>query len=179
MNRFVYLVGEPGAGKSTLASKTMDHVADCKHPNGFKYRITNCDGLEVAALGEERTPFSGTDTLSMSVSTRIKQSLETGWPETVLFGEGDRLTNNKFFSHAKKHTDLKVVLLSTPRAVSNERRISRAAEHESAPQNVSWVQGRITKLENLHDHITHVIQHATLEEQAKELRDILHGISDS
>lgn len=145
MGRLIYVVGEPGSGKSTAVDRALvGPVADVAIP--FRHRI---DSEGVRVLGPGGLPFGGTDRLSMSVQPRALGWLAGELPDVVL-GEGDRLANLSFLVAASEiGYETVLVRLSVPPEVAELRRVQRAATFDLAPQRASWVKGRRTKVANL------------------------------
>lgn len=143
-----YLIGQPGAGKTTvLAALTEGESADLRskpfahmsYPNG------------AIQLGRTREDFGGTDALAMSVQPKVLAWLAHDRP-TAVFGEGDRLGNGKFFRAVDAlGYGLTVVLLRTPDEVAAGRRADRGSK-----QNETWLLGRRSKVENLRPWVTHI-----------------------
>jgi adenylate kinase family enzyme len=173
--RVVYLIGQPGAGKSTLmreATSRMDRVADPDAPFAMDLLLSNgvIRGIE---LGRRRDSFSGTDALGMAVMPKA-----TAWVRQphrhvpVVAGEGDRLASTKFFDAClKQGLRLRVVLLQCPDWLASERR-----ERRGSSQSPTWVKGRITKTDNLGQYVTDVIDGADdLVDQTAAMRELLWG----
>jgi len=145
----LYIIGIPGAGKSELAGALV---------RGRRRRVQHLpvlhtvyeDGL--VQLGRERFRFSGTDAMSMSVAPRVVEVLKTGVWDRVL-GEGDRLTTRGFFdAAATAGYAVDVALVDTPPELAAERRASRGSD-----QNDAWLRGRATKIRNLREYVTIVL----------------------
>jgi energy-coupling factor transporter ATP-binding protein EcfA2 len=136
----VYLIGAPGSGKSTLARALFVGVPGEPRSKQFAH-VIRPGGIE---LGAQRESFSGTDALGMSVQPLVLPFLsESG--ARVVFGEGDRLGNEKFFlSAAAEGWRTEIVLLDTPAEVSAARRRARGSA-----QSPAWVRGRETKVARL------------------------------
>lgn len=142
-----YLIGEPGAGKSSLFAALTEGVPYYARKRPFA--MTVWGEHEVVELGEKRIGFPGTDTLSMSVQPRVIEWLEFEQAPLVM-GEGDRLATDSFFTNAAAlGYEVTVVLLSVPEAVAEERRAARATALGAKPQNAAWAAGRRTKVRRL------------------------------
>lgn len=137
----LYIIGVPGSGKSTLAAELVKGRRRRVEDVPFVHTVYE-DGL--IQLGRERLGRSGTDALSMSVQPHVVAALETGmWPRVL--GEGDRLTNRKFFEAAREAGyRVDVVLLDAPPDLAAQRREGRGSE-----QSESWLKGRETKIAGL------------------------------
>lgn len=145
----LYIIGIPGSGKSTLAAELVKGRRRRVRDVPFVHTVYE-DGL--IQLGRERLGRSGTDALSMSIQPNVLAALEAAkWPRVL--GEGDRLTNRKFFEAAREQGyRVDVVLLDTPRDVAAERRSARGSE-----QSESWLKGRETKIDGLRELATIVL----------------------
>lgn len=145
----LYIIGIPGSGKSTLAAELVKGRRRRVRDVPFVHTVYE-DGL--IQLGRERTGRSGTDALSMSIQPNVLAALEAAkWPRVL--GEGDRLTNRKFFEAAREQGyRVDVVLLDTPPELAAERREARGSE-----QSESWLKGRETKIDGLRDLATIVL----------------------
>lgn len=146
MRHLLYIIGVPGAGKSTL----MAALVRGKRRRVLREPVLHTryeDGL--VQLGRERAESSGTDALAMNASPFVRAALEAGvWGRVV--GEGDRLAHPGFF-HAAEAAGykLEVVHLRVPDGVADDRRAERGST-----QNETWLQGRRTKVANLLAFVT-------------------------
>lgn len=152
----VYLVGIPGAGKTTLVRGLLGYLApESKADVAEPFRHTRY-GQMVWHLGAERPVFGGTDSLSMAVNpvaVRFVSRLHNhGHPDPpdVLLGEGDRLANNRFLDAANNRKGrLKLIHLDTPPEEARARAVERARQHGLGVQPDAWWKGRVTKTRNL------------------------------
>lgn len=142
-----YLVGVPGAGKSTLVEAVTAGVPR-KAATLASVPVVVYDGGMVE-LGRRRDSFSGTDALSMSIQPKainlltILAGADAAWHR--LFGEGDRLANLNFLLAAREagwHVTL--LHLDVPEEVAAERRRERGSK-----QTETWLKGRRTKVARL------------------------------
>jgi hypothetical protein len=146
--RLVYVIGEPGAGKTTLVDAALAGWTRIPQTSPVPHELlTNWQGrLMGAHLGRHRPPFGGTDALSMSIQPAALAWI-AGHPAPVVVAEGDRLANARFFDTVRLcGVELTVVLLDTPPLVAAQRRAARpGSQHEG------WIRGRITKTARLAD----------------------------
>lgn len=146
--RILYIVGEPGAGKSALmkaltAPLLAQHVQEPVPHRAL--RVSPFSGLHAAEIGINRDQFSGTDALSMSVQPKVLEWLEAGPPYPLLLAEGDRLGNGKFFDAVlAMGYELAVLHVWATESVVAARRAARGGR-----QDAKWVRGRVTKVQNL------------------------------
>lgn len=133
-----YLIGVPGSGKSTFTETLLNGRApDSEALQPFQHRHYG----SVVMLGGGRNGFPGTDTLSLNVQPGVLRWLRDTESQLV-YGEGDRLANDKFFSGAKAAGwNLTVAYLAVPEWEAEARRAARGST-----QNASWVRGRETKV---------------------------------
>jgi hypothetical protein len=145
--RLTYLIGQPGVGKSTLLQSLTEGVP--RYASYAQFAKSIYPTAEAVQLGEERPPFSGTDTLSMSVQPKVLEWARV--PDfTDILGEGDRLSTGSFFEKMQGlGYDLCIVHCYAPTEVAAERRGQRAVANRLKPQDPKWVKGRLTKVEKL------------------------------
>jgi energy-coupling factor transporter ATP-binding protein EcfA2 len=137
---FLYLIGEPGVGKSTLFEYLTRELPYEEALTPFAHRVYDCGVWE---LGRRRENFSGTDALSMSVQPKVEQLLEGIHPKLVM-AEGDRLANDRFYKYlAGVDYQLWLYELWGPK-VAMDRRLARGSN-----QHPNWLRGRMTKVERL------------------------------
>jgi hypothetical protein len=157
----LWLVGEPGTGKTTLARELLGPI------DGFyekpKWTLAGVSPIAsgvgphgVAAAGHYKgTPFDGADTVPYSGAAECLETwrdLLAGRVQLTLF-DGDRFSTGPtldfFRSHAKGHR-LKCVHLGDPE-VAERYRSNRELAHKLKPQAAAFVKGRRTKASNFAD----------------------------
>lgn len=145
MTATVYLVGEPGAGKTTLAAALRSGWSELtmeKRPLRHVLWQTPAGHL-AAELGWPRGTFSGTDSLPMDAVRHAEPWISScGYP--LVLGEGDRLACDRFLRAAADVGPLAVVHVATPAELAAERRALRGTE-----QDRRWLEGRRTKVGRL------------------------------
>lgn len=155
MKNLLYVIGQPGSGKTTLVAKLVENRDGYVYRKPFAHTYYEIGGGKpaVVALGEKRGAFSGTDTLAMSVLPKVVSQMEIDpWP--LVLGEGDRLATMKFFEAARRNGyAVTVVYLDTPDGLASERREQRQREHGTKPQDPTWVKGRISKHRKLAEEV--------------------------
>lgn len=157
----VYVIGLPGAGKTTAvqAALAMFHVEPDEHATPIPHvRYGN-----VWHLGRHReNGFGGTDSLAMNINPKaVDFVLKLGmianqghFTPTTLIGEGDRLANNRFFAachDAARATGGRFTLiwLDCPPVEARARASIRARALGTQEQDHSWWTGRLTRTRNI------------------------------
>jgi hypothetical protein len=173
---FTYVLGIPGAGKSTALAKATAHLATLPLDKPLKHVALldpdNDHALVAVELGHRRPLFPGTDTLAMNIQPRAVAWIATH-PAEHLIAEGDRLANPSFLD-AIRNSDytLRLVWLDTPADLAASRRAARS----DTAQNPTWLAGRITKIRNLTDAYETIRLDGTLDPDtiADQLRQLLN-----
>jgi GTPase SAR1 family protein len=146
--KIIYLIGAPGSGKTTLTEAfTRKWVEVDQIDDPIKYRTHITAEGSAISLGWLRPAFGGTDTLGNTAILKIEPWLPTV-KANIVYGEGDRLANSRFFDLAKSISDFRLFYLNTDPALAAERRAQRSLL-TGKEQNPSWVKGRVTKHRNL------------------------------
>lgn len=182
VKRLCYLIGVPGAGKSTAMAAVLEPwtapgvVGAEEHRLPFAHRVLPHPLMfTVVELGRQREGgFPGTDSLSMAVQPRVVKWLAECQYEVVV-GEGDRLGNIGFLDTAHRlGWEVRLAVLACLPEVAAERRRLRGSD-----QSVPWLLSRQTKVFNVvkwassQPHIRTAIVNASRprEEIADVLRD--------
>lgn len=150
--RLLYLVGEPGAGKSSLMARLTEGHPRVPVSQGGLARdlIVDPPSGEVVAveLGRRRGAFSGTDALGMAVIGAAEAYLPR-CEAPVLLAEGARLGNARFLSAAVR-SGYAVTLALLEHDDAPAWRRGRSARLGKT-QDPSWVAGRRTASRRLAD----------------------------
>ena len=157
----VYIVGEPGVGKSTFMDAIFCEYEDfIIHRNPLPH-VEYTDGKSlwppgsVAQLGIPKalgSPFPGTDQLSFTAIQQAEPWVRSK-PFDWLFAEGDRLAVDRFLKACVESGELYLVWLRG-QEVAAQRRTARLAGGK--PQFEEWVDGRRTKIHNLIGRWNHI-----------------------
>lgn len=147
------MIGQPGAGKSTLMAKLTEHLdrdpqvsAPVAHDILRYYESRDIAGAEI---GRQRAQFGGTDALPASIIEKAIPWIQTR-PYPLLFAEGARLANKRFIDAAvEAGYEVTLVLVDHPEA---DAWLSARAEQLGKTQSPSWVRGRHTASLNLAKH---------------------------
>lgn len=146
----LYLIGPPGAGKTTLMGEVMrDWNLLSRETKPVKHSWWESPHGITLELGHPRAPFGGTDTLSYTAINTLELWLPNLQKVDLLVGEGDRLANNRFLDLCRSLGTLHLFYLTAPDGVLQDRRAHRAAKNALPPQNPTWAKGRASKHHNL------------------------------
>lgn len=183
--RLIYLIGQPGSGKSTLMAQLtapfhrvpvgppefpVDHAQLFRTvPGGYDDGTVELIGAEI---GKRRDLFSGTDALPSSIIERAIPWIETE-PYPLLLAEGARLANARFIKAATGCYYVTLVLLDHPDAEAWRKRRAKEIGRE---QNLSWVKGRLTADRRLADKMESVPHVVVLRGSPDELYPVLAGM---
>lgn len=141
MRDALYVIGEPGAGKSALVD-TLVYGTERYVEEVPLRRLVYANG--VVELGDRGGDWAGTDRLPFNVQRKAEAWARDTRAERLL-AEGDRLANEPFFDALlAAGWNLTVVCVRVPAVEAAERRAARGGG-----QDESWVRGRRTKVERL------------------------------
>lgn len=173
MSDILYIIGEPGSGKSTLVAAMTRGLSPVERAVPYVAWLEYSP--KVAQLGRVREDFSGTDALSMAAQNHVIDWLagESDFPiPRYIVAEGDRLANAKFFRAVEEQGHkLKVIALVPPDDVLERRRHKRNKQLGRA-QNERWLKTRKTKTLNL-------LPEADLIIEETELREVLRTMNET
>jgi len=148
----LYVIGEPGVGKSTLVAALTANLPVAQANGGVPYLVYGSTPL-VAEPGGERESFRGTDALAMNIQPKAVAWLNET-PYDFVLAEGDRLANETFLRTAKAAGyDVTLAYLTADADTIRRRRERRAADLGTLPQKEAWVKGRRTKCANLAERL--------------------------
>lgn len=176
MKRLIYLVGEPGVGKSTLLAAALKGWDRLPQKKPLAHDLLHRDGLvEGAELGVRRPHFPGTDALAMDAINAAERLLAEP-PAPIIVGEGARLGNVRFLTSARNlGYDVSLVHVVSPHAA--EQRAARAAGMGTYEQKDSWVRAQATKALNLVEKVPAGVRVAKIDTSksgaAETLRDVI------
>ena len=163
MTTTVYLIGVPGAGKSTALAGAVENLGwDTPGLRTQPFAYSWYEKPQVALLGKQRSKFPGTDTLSLGVNPKAIKFVQSTKARLVL-GEGDRLANKKFLIAAAEVGQTVLVTIDLPAITAYQRMLDRANELDISPQQESWWNGRATKTHNLRQLKLSGLRHETVD----------------
>lgn len=147
MKKILAIGGVPGTGKSTMMKDFMDQFDDLERVKPVQ--LVDCEyskegNIHILGKYDEGEVFSGTDRLSMAVQPAALEFVKS--TETNVIFEGDRLFNGSFIRALMelKDVELKVILLTAPKAILKERYAERGSD-----QTEQFLQSRASKYDNL------------------------------
>ena len=129
--KVIAIGGEPGAGKSTLMKRVIEHYK--VEPRYDAYKLVpylQKDNVHILGKYEEGEVFSGTDRMSMAVQPEAIKFLTTLPENAVVLYEGDRLFTASFLEHCVDKYNTYIIYLKTDRHVRNERYKERGSNQD-------------------------------------------------
>lgn len=151
MTRALYVIGEPGVGKSTAFRLLTEHLPLGK-PESVSdesplLKVQRWDSGLVLGF-DTGEGFPGTDRLSMAVQPHaMRWVTESDLPKYVI-GEGQRLANVAFLMALAARSDLRVVHIRLDEAVAQSRRTKRGTG-----QNEKWAKAARSRAYNLAENL--------------------------
>lgn len=141
---FLYVIGEPGSGKSTLVQAMIGRTEAVPNDDGpFAFTMYG-SRPPVIELGRRRKEFPGTDALAMNVQPKVQEWLGSMKASAVL-AEGDRLANPKFFDYLiAEGWQLVIARIRIRHETAAARREARGSA-----QDETWLRSRRTKVDKL------------------------------
>ena len=172
--KVIAIGGEPGAGKSTLMKRVIEHFQ--MEPKYDAYKLVPYllkDNIYILGKYEEGQTFSGTDRMSMAVQPEAIKFLKTLPSNSVVLYEGDRLFTASFLEHCNENYDTQIIYLKTNKEVRTERYKERGSN-----QDETWLRGRESKIANILTNmtlmfITETFENNNLEQQTAVYERIL------
>jgi hypothetical protein len=138
------IVGIPASGKTTALGAAIE-VLGWKSLGTLPEPVPHIvyDNLAMQ-LGTDRAEMGGTDGLSMSIGPKAIEWVRSR-PTDLLLVEGDRLAYDDFLDAAAEAGTLELIWLDVSPDVARARAVARNPK----AQNLTWVKGRIRKVDNL------------------------------
>lgn len=144
--KIIFIIGEPGSGKTTLMRRLMNEVGGFE-PHFKEYPLIDyhrSGNVYILGKYEDGELFAGTDRLSMACQPNAVQFLSELPEDSVVLIEGDRLGNRSFIEHCESKYATMIVYLKTKPETRTLRFDERGSE-----QTEQFLKSRETKLKNL------------------------------
>jgi len=146
-----YIGGMPVSGKTTLMRRIREQLGEMTLEQHGLLRYEDYPNHVILGIYAGEL-FDGTDKLSMAVTSDAVTFLRDN-KKTVLV-EGDRLFTKKFLDSAKA-LNYKVVINILE--VGDSAEIARRFAQRGAMQDIKFLKGRFTKIENIKHNFPHVV----------------------
>ena len=168
-HRIIYVIGLPGAGKSTAVESVLKGTG--YRELAEKNTVPHCvydDG--VIMLGKWREKFPGTDAIGFSMQPKVEEWMREiiiKMDNCTMIAEGDRFTNRKFIEACEKvGWIVDIVHITVTVDVAKQR-----SEHQYTDKRFKSLT---TKIANLADKVKYIIDGSlAIGTVAKKLMDIL------
>lgn len=153
MATIVWLIGAPGAGKTTLVRSILNAAKPSKVVEVHKPKWTIVNDVLVLAGHYTGTTFDGADRVAYNgVNDALYYWFKSLSKYPITIFDGDRFSHEKVWRAFEDH-DRMVVHLKASNETLNARRQSRGSN-----QNEIWLKGRASKVENFAlRHDAHVL----------------------
>lgn len=145
-HRVLWIVGEPGSGKTTIARELLGPLEKCRLIRSPKWTVA--PHRLVAAGHYTGGAFDGADTVPYS---GVREAIEA-WRHGLLpvsdvtILDGDRFSYGGAVEQiAQPGLELCCLYVAPPAHVAEKRRVERALASGAKLQNATWVKGRASK----------------------------------
>lgn len=155
MSKILFVIGEPGAGKSTLVSEAfgqldrveVDHLAAGGPMRELLWSNGAMVGCELGRRsGKHPEGYPGTDTMSQTAIVGVDEWLRAGADSLdFVVLEGTRLMNKRFVTAALAGDHQLMLFYLYGPAIARQRREARGSN-----QNPQWLKGRQTAAANFY-----------------------------
>lgn len=174
MAKIIFIVGEPGVGKSKLVDTAFGHlernVIEHKHAGGPMRELlwagSELIGCELGRREGKHPPgYPGTDAMSMSAIVGVDSWLRAGADgQGLILVEGTRLANKRFVDAARAGAhSLILANLHGPDAAAMRRAL------RGSKQDPQWLKGRQTAAKNFFELARRISNELTADVQAYQL----------
>ena len=147
MNAVLFIVGEPGVGKTTLCRALLGPLDALTLVPKPKWTL---GGWICAAGHYSGGPFDGADRVPYNgVQESLQYWLKHLRSYSVTLLDGDRFSYVSTVAFFRSHgIEVSSVLLQAPSQLVAERRVARGSQ-----QNEAWLRGRVTKAQRFHEQV--------------------------